>query len=487
MINDVCRLDMSMTNHSFRAAFLQLLENIRSTSVNGRYGPDSFSKLRWLSLRRIYVESVELDRFEIDQLKMLKLMTLRRLILHDLDDLRILNATINSPMLQSLVIDNSYTPSQAKNIITDLGIAHIGSVFSDLEHFRLISSRSTITAGALLSILRGCQMLKMVELDCDVLKSFTALEIENLQPFGQSFINIAFPDRYLYPHHTLPSPPSVGRLKAFADLVTHCPNLKKIKLGNMRTPEYAHEGQDESVLTSLGRHCPLVEEIELVWTVRCPDAGLLLLSQNCMHVRVIEFNECNGLTDTSLAHLSQIESLQELHLSDCQTVTDAGLTALFRGCPKLQFLSILGGDFSEQGFRGLRNALCSQNLVTIYLWFHNRSLTPEFDVVMGESLACCHNLVTFSIYYYGDVSFGDAGLALMCEGCPKLEDLTLIHGETLTMDGLMHAAATCPLLRDISAEIFVDEHEDDAEGFSEADIAKFETRFPAIKFQENFY
>ena len=105
---------------------------------------------------------------------------------------------------------------------------------------------------------------------------------------------------------------------------------------------------------------------------------------------------------------------------------------------------------------------------------------------MGESLACCHNLETFTLHYYADVSFGDAGLALMCEGCPKLKDLTLVHGETLTIDGLMHAASTCPLLHEIRVVIFGGD-EEDLEGFTEADVEIFETRFPSVELHEDFY
>ena len=205
-----------------------------------------------------------------------------------------------------------------------------------------------------------------------------------------------------------------------------------------------------------------------------------------MHLRVIQLNECDGLTDTSLLHISLIKSLQQLHLEDCNTVTDVGLQSLFRGCPNLQFLSVLGDDFTEQGFRGLRSAPCAQNLVTIYLWLHSTELTHAFEVVMGEGLSCCQNLVTFSIHYYADVSFGDAGLALMCEGCPKLEDLTIMHGETLTIDGLMHAASMCPLLREINTVIF-DGNDEDQEGFSRADLRKFKKQYPAVELTEVSY
>ena len=34
-------------------------------------------------------------------------------------------------------------------------------------------------------------------------------------------------------------------MKAFADLLAHCPNLKVCKLDNSHKDQYAHEGEDE--------------------------------------------------------------------------------------------------------------------------------------------------------------------------------------------------------------------------------------------------
>ena len=482
LIEDVATLDMAMTNHSLRAGFLQILENIRSTSVNGRYGQESFQKLYWLSLRRVHVENIELEQFKIEQLNVLEMATLRKLILRDVDDIRVLSATINSPMLQSLDVDNS---QQTHNHdISDLAIAHIHCVCSALEHFRFNTfSSTTITAGALLSILRGCKMLKTIELDCRVLMSFTASEIERLQPFGHVFTALQFPISY----SSSPPPPPSGRMKAFCDLLAQSPNLKKITFENCPwSPERAHEGQDDSILVSLAQHCPSVEEIDVNGTVRSLDAGLLLLSQNCMHVRKITVYECSELTVTTFAHISRIESLQELSISNCDTVTDAGLTSLLRGCPNLRHFTIAGDGFSEQGFRGLKNAPCSQSLITIDVWFDNDSLTPALDVIIGKGLASCHNLETISIRtsFSEDASFGDAGLALMRKGCPKLKDLTLVHSETLTMAGLIRVASRCPLLGSISVDNFITNDEDDVEPFSKADIRRLKKRFPTIEFSE---
>ena len=59
----------------------------------------------------------------------------------------------------------------------------------------------------------------------------------------------------------------------------------------------------------------------------------------------------------------------------------------------------------------------------------------------------------------------------------------LIHGETLTIDGLMHAASTCPLLRRIDVEIL----DEDQERFSRADLRKFKKQYPAVKLIEVCY
>ena len=52
--------------------------------------------------------------------------------------------------------------------------------------------------------------------------------------------------------------------------------------------------------------------------------------------------------DAELVHLSKIESLRAIDLSDCNRVTPAGLESLANGCPKLVFLKVWGKSIGNQ-------------------------------------------------------------------------------------------------------------------------------------------
>ena len=262
-------------------------------------------------------------------------------------------------------------------------------------------------------------------------------------------------------------------MKAFADLLAHCPNLKALILENSSEDEYAHEGQDDSVLVSLARHCPLVEEIQLRQTLRCSDAIVLLLSQSCKNLVKITFDECSGLTDACFEHIAKIQSLQ--HLGFDSVDTDAGIAALMRGCPNLRVLHICDRTFtSAEGFRGLKDAPFVDSLVDIDIAIGEMEDAGDlFDVIIGEGLARCHNLVRVAMT---NEDFGDIGLALMCAGCPKLEELEIRLSENMTIEGLMHVATNCSRLRRCEVCAF------DEFLFSEAEIDMFRARFPAIEF-----
>ena len=213
-IKDVANLDTAMTMHSKRPAFLQILNGMRSTSISRKYDFDSFPMLCWLSIRGIYVEDIELntngswrqgkhrDCLKMDQLKILNLVSLRKLVIHHVDDLGIFYAIRHSPRLQSLTIDD-HEFSKDIMVQTDLGLHCIGSLCPALEHFSL--TRNGPTADALCKFFRESRLLKTVKLIGGVLRNFSASDIECLRPFGHLFEALSFPHRHPV---TSSSPPS---------------------------------------------------------------------------------------------------------------------------------------------------------------------------------------------------------------------------------------------------------------------------------------
>ena len=206
-IRDVAKLDVAMTMHSQRAGFLQILNEMRSTFINRKYDFDSFRMLHWLSYRRIYVEDIELetygkcqqgehrDRLKTDQLKDFSMVSLRTLVLHDVDDLGMFYSIRNCPRLQSIEI-NRYEYSKDNIVQTDVGLHRIAGLCPVLEHFSLNGNGVSQTGYALTVFFRGSRSLKTVKLTGNVFKDFSAFDIECLRPFGHLFEALTFPSRY---------------------------------------------------------------------------------------------------------------------------------------------------------------------------------------------------------------------------------------------------------------------------------------------------
>ena len=216
-IKDVAILDTAMTMHSQRPAFLQILNEMRSTSISCKYDFDSFPMLCWLSIRGIYVEDIELetysrrrqglhsDRLKMDQLKVLNLTSLRKLVINNVDDLGIFYAVRHSPRLQSLVI-SGYKPSEHSMVQTDHGLHRIEGLCRALEYFSLLGIGST--ADALCVFFRGSPSLKSIKLTGGVFMNFSAFDIECLRPFGHLFEALTF--SCPYPINSSSPPPGTS-------------------------------------------------------------------------------------------------------------------------------------------------------------------------------------------------------------------------------------------------------------------------------------
>ena len=89
-----------------------------------------------------------------------------------------------------------------------------------------------------------------------------------------------------------------------------------------------------------------------------------------------------------------------------------------------------GPIISVEGFRGL-DSLVEINIREM------QDVGDLFEMIIGEDLSCCHNLVKFEVTIS---DFGDVGLALMCSGCKKLKEFVVYLSEKLTIEGLMHVA-----------------------------------------------
>ncbi|GJN05003.1 hypothetical protein PR202_ga22596 [Eleusine coracana subsp. coracana] len=293
--------------------------------------------------------------------------------------------------------------------LTDASLHAVGSHCPNLEILSLESDR--IQNGGVISIAKGCRLLKTLKLQCvgasdealDAIGSFCLLlEILSLNNFER------FTDRSLS---------SIAKgCKNLTDLILtdcqlltdrslefvarSCKKLARVKINGCQS-------MDTAALAHIGRWCPGLLELSLIYCPRIQNSAFLEIGRGCSLLRV---------SDAGVIAIAESCSLQKLNLCGCQLITDSGLTAIARGCPDLISLDIsvlrMIGDMAlaeiGEGCPKLKEIALSH--------------CPEVtNVGLGHLVRGCQQLESCQMVYCRQIS--SAGVATIVSSCSKLKKL----------------------------------------------------------------
>jgi len=121
-------------------------------------------------------------------------------------------------------------------------------------------------------------------------------------------------------------------------------------------------------LVSVGKHWKNLQAVTLAGCEQISHVGLRSLALNCRKLQTISFVDY-AIDDHGLRIIAaNLMSLEHIHLTGCQKVTDRGLSEIAHCCRKLKTLQ-LGGCFKigESGIWGLRELIHCQDLEEIDL------------------------------------------------------------------------------------------------------------------------
>ena len=86
---------------------------------------------------------------------------------------------------------------------------------------------------------------------------------------------------------------------------------------------------------------PRLTSIDLRRCYNITDAGVSALARGCPQLTSINLRCCYKMTDAGVSALAQgCPQLTSINLSGCRKMTDAGLSALARGCPQLTSINL---------------------------------------------------------------------------------------------------------------------------------------------------
>jgi hypothetical protein len=97
----------------------------------------------------------------------------------------------------------------------------------------------------------------------------------------------------------------------------------------------------DAVLKVCAQHCPLLRDVELVWSASITSEGVAALAHADSQLRKVRFDGCPLVGDSALAAIGQnCRNLHTIRLTNVSAITDGGIQALIRHGSGLRSINI---------------------------------------------------------------------------------------------------------------------------------------------------
>ena len=231
--------------------------------------------------------------------------------------------------------------------------------------------------------------------------------------------------------------------KALSTVVKRCRRLTTLSLRGCRQ-------LTDSWLTDfspffLGKHIALTS-IDLTECDNITDKGLSSIVNSCPNLSVLDLRLCRQITDIGMDAIARsCKHLTSLNLGDCQQISESALKKVASSCKSLTTLVLLRWEHLTN--EGLEAIAVSRPGFTSLSLFGCNQLTDEG---LSSLAKACTGLTT--LHMGGCSKVSNEGLAVLVGSCPRLTFLDLRGFNQLTDDGLIRIAKACPNLTVLDIE-----------------------------------
>ncbi|XP_032807066.2 uncharacterized protein LOC116940872 [Petromyzon marinus] len=233
-------------------------------------------------------------------------------------------------------------------------------------------------------------------------------------------------------------------------------------------------GLGDAGLLTVARRCPELRRLEASGCPRITNHGILEVVTRCPNLEHLDVSDCPEITCVSLTPEPSCQAcplhgrhllLRHLDMSGCSALTDEGLLAVARHCPRLARLYVRRcAGVSDAGLRALARH-CGASLRELSLC----DCADATDAGLGEvaaaagprlrylSLAHCARVTDAALRHVGRhcpglrylnargcAGVSDRGLEALARGCPRLRSLDVGRCPLVTDAGLEALARGCP-------------------------------------------
>ncbi|CAM9343133.1 unnamed protein product [Lampetra fluviatilis] len=233
-------------------------------------------------------------------------------------------------------------------------------------------------------------------------------------------------------------------------------------------------GLGDAGLLTVARRCPELRRLEASGCPRITNRGILEVVTRCPNLEHLDVSDCPEITCVSLTPEPSCQAcplhgrhllLRHLDMSGCSALTDEGLLAVARHCPRLARLYVRRcAGVSDAGLRALARH-CGASLRELSLC----DCADATDAGLGEvaaaagprlrylSLAHCARVTDAALRHVGRhcpglrylnargcAGVSDRGLEALARGCARLRSLDVGRCPLVTDAGLEALARGCP-------------------------------------------
>ena len=452
-IVDAGRLDAAMTTRALRPKFLQCLQEMKSTTVNGKTSCANSGAIRsctflaWLSSRRIYVEEIfvwDLDSAFITE--NLEFPFLRKL---HVVDVKLENYFVNfvktSPALQSITI------LAGSKVVHEV----LQQIADHCPLLEVLILQCSFLMDDLLYLLSKCSALAKFDL-WNGYERWKDDDWERLRPYGHLM-------------HEINATKDITNLQGFADFLGSCSRLHSLSYGKIENENHG------MILLRVAQSCPLLESLSFY---TCSSASLQRISRNCKKLREINiWDDSSPLSVADLACFKEIEKLETLSLFRYDLTNDhLAVISGFQNMKKLHIYANNETIFVDGMFTGTP---ISRSLEKIS--FHS-----NFDEKISPMAAFtqCNNLREINL---ADCRCDDASLKLLAKHFPLLEKITMEYVEENIVGWTFFIAQHKHLKVVTFSKVYFSSDDEIAEACFLNHFNDLESYFPHITFYSNEY
>ncbi|XP_053320247.1 dynein regulatory complex subunit 6 [Spea bombifrons] len=194
------------------------------------------------------------------------------------------------------------------------------------------------------------------------------------------------------------------------------------------------------------QHSSLWSSIDF-FTVRhlIQDKFVVSILRKCRpYVIRLNLRSCSSLHWASFKAISECKNLQDLNVSECQSLNDESMKIICEGCPALLYLNVSHTNVTNASLRMMSR--CLPNLQYVSLAY-SRKFTDKGLQYLGSAKGC-HKLIYLDLS--GCTQISVEGFRFIAAGCSSLQQLKINDMFTLTDNCILALLEKCQCITSVS-------------------------------------